>query len=97
MDVSFISVRELLPYIVTIIGAHTQVVVMVKPQFEAARTQIGSSGVIKNDKVRREILLGFESWIRSYFVVRKKSDSEVRGSRGNRERFYLLARTKTLQ
>ncbi len=97
MDVSFISVRELLPYIMTIIGAHTQVVVMVKPQFEAARTQIGSSGVIKNDRVRREILLGFELWVKEYFVVCAKADSEVKGSRGNRERFYLLARTKTLQ
>jgi 23S rRNA (cytidine1920-2'-O)/16S rRNA (cytidine1409-2'-O)-methyltransferase len=94
MDVSFISLREILPHIAQISTPDTQVVAMVKPQFEAQRHQIGSSGVIKNDKYRREILKDFELWIKGLFVIVDKADSEVAGATGNRERFYLLAKLK---
>jgi 23S rRNA (cytidine1920-2'-O)/16S rRNA (cytidine1409-2'-O)-methyltransferase len=66
-----------------------QVVAMVKPQFEAGREQV-SKGIIKNDTVRRQILKDFELWAKSFFVIIDKRDSEVAGSKGNRERFYLL-------
>lgn len=90
MDVSFISLREILPHIATeLAGKDTQIVAMLKPQFEAGRAQV-NKGVIKNDSVRREILRDFEQWARYYFYVRDKRDSDVAGSKGNRERFYLL-------
>lgn len=89
MDVSFISLREILPHIARISESHTQVVAMLKPQFEAGKHQV-NKGVIKNDSVRRQILKDFETWVKQYFVMVDKSDSEVAGSKGNRERFYLL-------
>lgn len=89
MDVSFISLREILPHIAKISGKNTQIVAMLKPQFEAGRAQV-NKGVIKNDSVRRQILKDFEAWTRDYFVIHDKADSEVAGSKGNRERFYLL-------
>lgn len=93
MDVSFISLREILPHIATQLSDEsTQIVAMLKPQFEAGKHQV-NKGVIKNDSVRRQILKDFEDWSRQYFVVRDKRDSEVAGSKGNRERFYLLGRT----
>jgi 23S rRNA (cytidine1920-2'-O)/16S rRNA (cytidine1409-2'-O)-methyltransferase len=46
--------------------------------------------VIKNDKIRREILKDFESWAQEYFKVLQKADSGVAGSKGNIERFYML-------
>jgi 23S rRNA (cytidine1920-2'-O)/16S rRNA (cytidine1409-2'-O)-methyltransferase len=90
IDVSFISLREILPHIATIAGPNTLILAMVKPQFEASRAQVGSSGVIKNDTVRRTILRDFEQWSRTYFMIQDKADSEVKGSRGNQERFYVL-------
>ncbi|MDB5177738.1 MAG: putative rRNA methyltransferase YqxC [Candidatus Saccharibacteria bacterium] len=89
MDVSFISLREILPHIASITGKSTQIVAMVKPQFEAGREQV-NKGIIKNDSVRRQILKDFEMWAKQYFVIVDKRDSEVAGSKGNRERFYLL-------
>lgn len=94
IDVSFISLREILPRVAESLSTkNTQIAAMVKPQFEAQRHQIGSSGVIKNDTVRRTILKDFESWAKRYFVIVDKADSEVPGARGNRERFYLLKPT----
>lgn len=90
IDVSFISLRDILPHLAaTSAGANTKIVAMVKPQFEAARHQT-AKGVIKNDAVRRQILKDFELWTKDLFYIQDKRDSEVAGAKGNRERFYLL-------
>lgn len=92
IDVSFISLRDILPHIASITGAHSHVAAMVKPQFEAGRGQLGSSGVVKNDTIRRTILKDFEQWAKGRFVIVNKADSDIAGASGNRERFYLLKR-----
>lgn len=92
IDVSFISLREILPHLAKhAANKQTQIVAMVKPQFEAGRNQT-NKGIIKNDSVRRQILKDFELWTKDLFVIQDKRDSEVAGSKGNRERFYLLKR-----
>ena len=90
-DVSFISLRELLPHIATLCTKKTQIAVMVKPQFEAIKSSVKHKGVIKNDKMRRDILKDFEQWAQSRFVIKDKADSSVSGKNGNQERFYFLA------
>ena len=90
IDVSFISLREILPHIASELATKdTQIVAMVKPQFEAGRNQT-NKGVIKNDAVRREILKDFEMWAKDLFFIQDKRDSDVSGAKGNQERFYLL-------
>jgi len=90
IDVSFISLREILPHLAkNVAGKHTKIMAMVKPQFEAGKHQT-NKGIIKNDAVRRQILKDFEIWAKDLFIIRDKRDSEVAGSKGNRERFYLL-------
>ena len=93
-DVSFISLREILPHVAeNLMNSSTVLIAMVKPQFEAGRHQV-NKGIIKNDKVRRQILSDFEDWARKYFIVLDKKDSEVAGSKGNLERFYKLKLAK---
>jgi len=89
IDVSFISSREVLPHLASISDKNTEIIAMVKPQFEAGRDQV-NKGVIKNDRIRRDILKSFETWVKQSFVIKDQADSEVAGSKGNVERFYLL-------
>lgn len=90
IDVSFISLREILPHLAAhVAGKHTKIMAMVKPQFEAGKYQT-NKGIIKNDGIRRQILKEFETWAKERLVINDKSDSEVAGAKGNRERFYLL-------
>lgn len=90
IDVSFISLREILPHVCQHLSdAGTQIIAMVKPQFEAGKGQT-NKGIIKNDAMRRQILKDFEDWSRSYFIIKNKRDSDVAGAKGNQERFYLL-------
>jgi len=89
VDVSFISLREILPYLKQISGSKTEFLVLLKPQFEAGKGQI-NRGVIKNDRIRRQILKDFENWVKKLFVIKAKADSDITGGKGNQERFYLL-------
>lgn len=89
-DVSFISLREILPSVATLANKNTQIAGMVKPQFEAGASSVKHKGVIKNDKMRRDILKDFETWVQKRFMIVDKADSEVSGAKGNKERFYLL-------
>lgn len=90
MDVSFISLRNILPHIAEITDTNTQIVAMLKPQFEAEMSSHKHKGVIKNDSMRRQILKDFEAWAQKLFIIIDKADSEVSGAKGNTERFYLL-------
>lgn len=90
-DLSFISLREVLPHVAKLAGDTTRIVVMAKPQFEAG-DQLKHKGVIKNEKIRREVLKSFEEWTAKRFIIMDKADSQVAGAKGNRERFYLLRR-----
>lgn len=92
-DVSFTSLREILPGIARLCSPQTEIVAMVKPQFEAKENDVKHKGVIKNDRMRRDILKAFEAWADRYFRLIDKADSEVSGAKGNRERFYLLKKT----
>lgn len=91
-DVSFISLREILPAVARLVDKRTQLIAMVKPQFEAGQSDMKHKGVIKNDRMRREILKDFENWVRRDFVITDKADSQVSGAHGNLERFYALTK-----
>jgi len=90
IDVSFISLRDILPHIHRELSdKNTLIAAMVKPQFEAGKDQT-NKGIIKNDAMRRQILKDFELWAKELFVIVDKRDSDVAGAHGNQERFYLL-------
>lgn len=94
IDVSFVSLRQILPHIAHCVSRNTVVVAMLKPQFEAREDQ-KHDGVIKNSSIRRQILKDFETWLKSNnFLVQAKRDSELPGAKGNVERFYLLQSTR---
>ena len=93
IDVSFISIKEILPSVVNLSNKNTKIVAMVKPQFEAGRNGT-VNGVVKNNSYRRKILQDFENWCRSNnLYMENKRDSEVKGTKGNQERFYILRKT----
>jgi 23S rRNA (cytidine1920-2'-O)/16S rRNA (cytidine1409-2'-O)-methyltransferase len=93
-DVSFISLREILPHVSSLMSHDSTLVAMVKPQFEAMQSNLKHKGVIKNDKMRREILQDFEHWAQKRFKILDKVDSGVAGGKGNVERFYLLRKLR---
>lgn len=89
IDVSFISQRKLFSALKKLAGKDTYIISMAKPQFEGRRNQL-RGGVVKNERTRRDILRDFEIELKQHFLLQNKADSDVAGSKGNTERFYLL-------
>ena len=91
-DVSFVSLKKVLEYVVSE-GYTGDFLVMLKPQFEARPEQL-NKGVVKNEKIRREIIKDFEEFLRAEgLVVIKKRDNTLAGKNGNLERFYFLKKS----
>lgn len=86
VDVSFISLRLILPAISGVLREGGQVAALIKPQFEAGREKVGKNGVVRDSGVHREVLEGFLGHAReSGFRVLDLSYSPVRGPEGNIE------------
>lgn len=89
MDLSFVSLKKILPHVKTLCNKNTQIIALVKPQFEANPNEL-FNGIIKNESIRRKILKDFENWSKVNFKIVFKADSLLKGSKGNKERLYLL-------
>ena len=90
-DVSFISLTKILPHLSSLASPSTWLIMMCKPQFESGAKGNTNKGVIKNSKMRRDILKDFEYWLQTNgFIIKDKADSQVAGTKGNVERFYKL-------
>ena len=94
-DVSFVSLKKVLAHAKKYLSSKdTDFLVMLKPQFEARPEQL-NKGVVKNEKMRREIIHGFENWLKKNgFLTIAKHDNELSGKNGNVERFYWLKISK---
>ena len=86
MDVSFISLKLILPAIAGVLKDGGEVVCLVKPQFEAGKEKVGKKGVVRDPDVHREVLERFLRHAReSGFSVLDLDFSPVRGPEGNIE------------
>ena len=92
IDLSFVSLRQVLSQIANLVDQKSKLIVMVKPQFEAQESGMKHKGVIKNETIRRTILRDFETWVNKDFIIINKLDSKITGAKGNLERFYLLSK-----
>lgn len=88
-DVSFISLSHVLPALPPLCTPGADVVVLVKPQFEVGRTQLGRQGVVRSAQARSETLERVEKIARAHSLVPMGLErSPVTGSTGNIE--YVL-------
>ena len=86
IDVSFISLSLILPALQEILATDGQVVVLIKPQFEAGREQIGKNGVIRDKKVHVTVLEKVTSFmVEIGFSVKGLDYSPIQGGHGNVE------------
>ena len=86
MDMSFISLRLVLPAVRSLLTGAGQVVCLVKPQFEAGREKVGKKGVVRDPAVHREVLESFvEDLAPMGFSLAGLDYSPVRGPEGNIE------------
>ena len=93
IDVSFISLKTIMPAVKNLLGDKGEVVALIKPQFEAGREKVGKKGVVRDIEVHLEVVNKIVTFlIENEFNILGLSFSPIKGPEGNRE--YLVYFTK---
>ena len=93
IDVSFISLRTIMPAVKALLGDKGEVVALIKPQFEAGRDKVGKKGVVRDKEVHLEVINTIVNFLmENELNVLGLSYSPIKGPEGNRE--YLVYFTK---
>ena len=86
MDLSFISVRLILPAVCPLLKENAEVICLIKPQFEAGREEVGKKGVVRDPKVHLDVLERFLAFVPTAgFTVMGLDFSPIKGPEGNIE------------
>jgi len=92
LDLSFISVRLVLPAVVPLLSPGGRLIVLVKPQFEAGRREVPRGGIVRSERVRSRVVAEIEELGRALALrVEGMIPSPILGARGNQE-FLLVFR-----
>jgi 23S rRNA (cytidine1920-2'-O)/16S rRNA (cytidine1409-2'-O)-methyltransferase len=90
-DVSFISVTLILPAVTPLLQTNGEMVILIKPQFEVGREQVGKGGIVRDPELHRSACDRIESAVRQMNYRTDIIDSPILGAEGNKE-FLLYAR-----
>lgn len=98
VDVAFISLILVLPKVVSLLRSEGEIIALIKPQFEAARTQVGKGGLVKDPAVHREVMEKVAGWaMENRLRVLGLTPSPLKGPAGNVEFFAHLSRDERLE
>jgi 23S rRNA (cytidine1920-2'-O)/16S rRNA (cytidine1409-2'-O)-methyltransferase len=91
IDVSFISLRHILPALPPFLEANADVIALVKPQFEAGRDEVGKRGIVSDPEVHREVIARVSDAAATAGLARVNlAPSAITGATGNQEFFLHL-------
>lgn len=91
IDVSFISLEQILPSIIKLSNKQTKIIALVKPQFETSRDLKNKQGVVKNEEDQQNALKKIKTFCqKNNLEISKEIDSPILGGSGNKEYFLLL-------
>lgn len=86
MDVSFISIKLVLPAVKALLKDSADIVCLIKPQFEAGKEQVGKKGVVRDLEVHKEVINSILSFVPEIGLTVKGLDySPIKGPEGNIE------------
>ncbi|MGP4042308.1 TlyA family RNA methyltransferase [Gracilibacillus sp. D59] len=94
VDVSFISLRLILPSLFQLLSLDSQAVILIKPQFEAGREQVGKKGIVRNPAIHLQVLQDILSFAKKTgFHILDLTFSPITGGDGNIEYLGLLEKS----
>ena len=91
IDVSFISLTKVIPYLNKFLNTEGKVIMLVKPQFEVGKEKIGKNGIVTEEQYHDEAIKKIISFIKdnSYKLIGVE-ESPIRGTKGNKEFLMLI-------
>ncbi|MCP4681424.1 MAG: TlyA family RNA methyltransferase [Desulfobacterales bacterium] len=93
IDVSFISLRLVVPPVSNLLEKHAFIIALIKPQFEVKKGQVGKGGVVRDPDLHQEVIVGLKTFFEtSGWTVQGHIASPILGPKGNREFPIYLTR-----
>jgi len=93
IDVSFISLRLVVPPVSDLLLGHAFIIALIKPQFEVGKGKVGKGGVVRDPDLHQEVLKGLAHFFKdSGWSVEGHMPSPILGPKGNREFLMYLTR-----
>jgi len=92
-DLSFISLRLILPAVMPLLKPGGIACFLIKPQFEAGRGEVGKGGIVRDEAVRERVVSGLRAWAAETFpgvADRGVVPSQLKGTDGNQEYLWAL-------
>jgi len=97
IDVSFISLKIVVPAVTAFMGRDARILALIKPQFEVGKNQVGKGGVVRDAKLHKGVIENLSAFFTAKgFSLGKVLSSPILGPKGNREFFILLGRQPDL-
>ena len=91
IDVSFISLKIVVPAVIAFLKTGARVLALIKPQFEVGKDQVGKGGVVRDEKLHTRVIQNLAAFFtQSGFTCQAVIPSPILGPKGNREFFILL-------
>lgn len=95
IDVSFISLKKIMPATLNLLKDNGEVVALIKPQFEAGREKVGKKGVVREKETHKEVVYGIIDFLlKQNLNVLGVGYSPIKGPEGNREYLVYFSKDK---
>jgi 23S rRNA (cytidine1920-2'-O)/16S rRNA (cytidine1409-2'-O)-methyltransferase len=93
MDLSFISVKKVIPAVVPLLAEDGKLIVLIKPQFEVGRGEVGKGGIVRESEKHDRVVSDINDFARTFgLTVSGVIDSPILGAQGNKEFLVLYAK-----
>jgi 23S rRNA (cytidine1920-2'-O)/16S rRNA (cytidine1409-2'-O)-methyltransferase len=93
IDVSFISLKLVIPVVINLISGRASVLALIKPQFEAGKSDVGKKGVVRDPAVHTRVIDDIKHFCQQLnLTVKGICDSPITGPAGNKEFFIYVSK-----
>ncbi|MCB0659776.1 MAG: TlyA family RNA methyltransferase [Saprospiraceae bacterium] len=94
VDVSFISLKKVIPFIIPVISSSSILLVLVKPQFELSPQKIGKGGIVKSEQDALDVIEDMRTFLQSSSLeVLGVKESILKGRKSGNQEYFMLLRT----
>src|SRR5699024_9555679 len=95
IDVSFISLKIILPVLKQLLAENSDVIALIKPQFEAGREQVGKKGIVREKEVHEDVVKRIITFAeKEGYILYDLTHSPITGGDGNIEFLHILVGKK---
>jgi 23S rRNA (cytidine1920-2'-O)/16S rRNA (cytidine1409-2'-O)-methyltransferase len=95
IDISFISLKKVIPKVFSLVEQGAELLALIKPQFEVGKGKVGKGGIVRSEDLHKEVLEDIKDFSRKEgWEIGGIVESSLKGTKGNKEFFIRLRKPR---